>query len=143
MSPQTSTNVQKSQDTFWNSAEFAARLRQERTRTGLNQKDFGALGGATLDSQSRYETGKNTPSAEYLAGLAANQVDVNFILTGDRSDSAALPADASELLDDYFGLGSGMRTLARALVRTVRVSGPLPATTVHTPALTFQAEERG
>ncbi len=123
MSRQTSGKRQKSQGTFWNIAEFSARLRAERGRLGLNQAEFGALAGATLDSQSRYELAKNQPNAEYLAGLAAKGVDILFLLTGLHTDSGQLDADASALLDDFFALDRIGRRLAGDIMRTIRANG--------------------
>ena len=60
------------------------RLAYERSRLGLNQTEFGAIGGVTLNTQNRYETGKRTPDADYLERIAKAGVDVHFILTGER-----------------------------------------------------------
>jgi transcriptional regulator with XRE-family HTH domain len=146
MSPQTSTNTQTSQVDFWKSAEFCHRLRAERVRKGLNQKDFAALGGATLDSQSRYETGKNQPSAEYLARLASNRVDVSYLLTGVRGGGDSLASDAAQLLNDYHRLPADKQDLARALIRTmVEQQAPAadaPRSTVHSRQFDYRGEDR-
>lgn len=65
--------------------EFSKRLREERKRLKLNQNDFGALSGVTLDTQSNYETGKRNPDSAYLSAIAKHGVDVGYILTGVRS----------------------------------------------------------
>lgn len=59
------------------------RRREERRRIGLNQTDFGALGGVSKGSQILYEK-DFAPSADYLALLAAHGVDILYILTGVR-----------------------------------------------------------
>ena len=71
--------------------EMAARLRNERKARGLNQADFGALGGVTLQTQSRYEKAETEPGAAYFAQLAAAQIDIAFILTGVRSSDSLQP----------------------------------------------------
>jgi transcriptional regulator with XRE-family HTH domain len=66
-----------------------ARLREERTRFGLNQEDFGAFGGVTRNSQQAYEAGRRAFDISYLAHLADRGVDIGYVMTGDRS----LPKD--------------------------------------------------
>lgn len=61
------------------------RLREERERLGLNQTEFGALGGVRKQAQIKYEKGARKPDAKYLEGIAAAGVDVGYILTGDRA----------------------------------------------------------
>lgn len=119
MSPQSSGKDRKSQGGIWKSPEFAARLRQERQRTGLNQKDFGSKNGVTLDSQNRYETGKNQPNAEYLATLAQNGIDVLYILTGERIGGDRLDPEAAALVSHYLSLPAHYRQMARSVIRTM------------------------
>ncbi|MEH6490736.1 helix-turn-helix domain-containing protein [Halopseudomonas sp.] len=68
------------------------RLRAERERLGLNQEEFGQLGGVNRNSQANYEKGKRSPDAEYLAAVAKHGVDILHVVTGSRA-----PAE-------YFGL---------------------------------------
>ena len=78
------------------------RLREERERLGLNQVEFGAVGGVKKLAQINYEKGERHPDSAYLAAIAAAGADVLYILTGERS--SAQPAhDAAEqvLLDSY------------------------------------------
>lgn len=56
----------------------------ERLRLGLTQPQLAAVGGVSKGSQILYEKG-NAPTADYLAGIAALGVDIQFVLTGDRS----------------------------------------------------------
>ncbi|MCQ3000396.1 helix-turn-helix domain-containing protein [Pseudomonas syringae] len=87
--------------------EIGRRLRQERKRLGLSQKEMGELGGVAANAQGKYESGERAPRADYLAALAKAGVDVLFVLTSRRSarvqiDSAFSKVDAvpinSELL---------------------------------------------
>jgi len=91
------------------------RLRKERERFGLNQADFGALGGVKKLAQFNYEKGERQPDSAYLAALAAHGVDVLYVLTGQRVPASLLSAapvacpppgpvlntDEAELLADY------------------------------------------
>lgn len=60
------------------------RLKQERSRLGLNQTEFAALGFVTKDSQLNYEVGRRSPDSAYLSALADHGVDVLYVLTGRR-----------------------------------------------------------
>ena len=50
-------------------AGLGERLRRVRQDKGLNQKDFGGLGGVGLTTQQQYENGKTPPNAEYFTGF--------------------------------------------------------------------------
>lgn len=66
-------------------ATTGERLREERQRLGMNQTDFGVIGGVTRDAQSNYEASRRHPDALYLSAIAAVGADVGYILTGVRS----------------------------------------------------------
>lgn len=73
---------------------------------GLNQEDFGRLGGVKKNAQHNYEAGERQPSAGYLAALAAAGADVLYILTGERRPdlpvvpAAELPSEVKARLRD-------------------------------------------
>jgi transcriptional regulator with XRE-family HTH domain len=94
----------KGQYVLGNTAEIVARLREERRRLGLNQTVFGRLGGVSLDTQNRYESGKTTPDSEYLARLIPEGVDVLYILTGERQSAEGLGPGASRIVSAYLRL---------------------------------------
>jgi transcriptional regulator with XRE-family HTH domain len=86
------------------------RLREERERLGLSQSDFAEIAqkmgvsGATRQSQSNYEKGKQTPAVTYLAAIASSGADVQYILTGIRATPQAQPTISpreAALLDNY------------------------------------------
>ncbi|WP_395608126.1 helix-turn-helix domain-containing protein [Pseudomonas sp. B22129] len=58
------------------------RLRQERERLGLSQKNFGEIGGVEANAQGKYESGGRAPKADYLSRVAERGVDILFVLTG-------------------------------------------------------------
>jgi transcriptional regulator with XRE-family HTH domain len=64
---------------------FASRLRVERLSRKMTQAGFGAMGGVGRLSQFKYEHGDAGPNVEYLQRLVGHGIDVNFLLTGDRS----------------------------------------------------------
>ena len=75
-------------------------LKEERQRLGMNQEDFAAVGGLKRRAQTLYEQDERAPDALYLRALAAIGVDVHYILTGERLQSA-VTSDERELLDGY------------------------------------------
>ncbi|MDN2695091.1 helix-turn-helix domain-containing protein [Janthinobacterium sp. SUN073] len=75
-------------------------LKEERQRLGMNQEDFAAVGGLKRRAQTLYEQDERAPDALYLRALAGIGVDVHYILTGERLQSA-VTYDERELLDGY------------------------------------------
>jgi transcriptional regulator with XRE-family HTH domain len=74
-------------------SNFGSRLREERKKTGLNQEDYGSIGGVKKGAQLNYETGERYPDAAYLEKIAAAGADVQYIVTGVRSVN--LPASGT------------------------------------------------
>jgi transcriptional regulator with XRE-family HTH domain len=64
--------------------EFGERLKHERSRLGLNQSEFAALGGVQQRAQYQYEKGMRRPNSDYLSAIAAAGVDVCYLLTGEK-----------------------------------------------------------
>jgi transcriptional regulator with XRE-family HTH domain len=62
------------------------RLREERERLDLSQVAIAALAGVSRVSQGNYESGKRKPKADYWNAVASIGVDVQYVLTGTRSD---------------------------------------------------------
>lgn len=82
-----------SQDLSTKIKEAGKRLREERTRLGFNQADFAALGGVSLNTQTRYETGSGTADMSYLLSVAGHGVDVAYVVTGRRFDAQLEPEE--------------------------------------------------
>ncbi|MDQ0250943.1 transcriptional regulator with XRE-family HTH domain [Sphingomonas kyeonggiensis] len=123
---------------LFNLVEFSSRLRAERKTKGLNQTEFGRLGGVGLQTQSRYEKAETEPGAEYFANLAGAGVDVHFVLTGRRarelfSESQTELIDLIALLDDADQ--SAILHLTRSLAQRAPASARL-----HTPNAEFRGE---
>lgn len=66
---------------------LGGRLREERTRLGMSQEQFGALGGVRKQAQIKYEKGERKPDSAYFEGIAAAGADIGFILTGQPSEA--------------------------------------------------------
>lgn len=64
---------------------IGTRLRQERRRLGLSQREMGQIGGVAANAQGKYESGDRMPKADYLAALAGAGVDVLYVLTSRHS----------------------------------------------------------
>jgi transcriptional regulator with XRE-family HTH domain len=79
---------------------LGGRLRQERTRLGMTQEAFAAIGGVRKLSQISYEQDKTLPDAGYLIALAAIGVDVQYVMFGKPSIEV-LADDENELLIGY------------------------------------------
>jgi transcriptional regulator with XRE-family HTH domain len=69
--------------------DIHTRLREERERLGLLQKDVASLVGMTPRAQLMYESGERHPDSLYLATIAEAGFDILYILTGDRTAQAA------------------------------------------------------
>lgn len=68
------------------------RLRAERERLNLMQKEVAAQAGLTPRVQVMYEAGERHPDTRYLLRLQAGGFDVPYILTGERTPATALQA---------------------------------------------------
>lgn len=98
------------------------RLKVERQRLDLNQTEMGELGGVLKQAQIKYEKGERFPDAAYLAAIAQQGADVQFIVTGIRSESVpALDSAERVLLENY------RRCAKNAQVNLVQTSALLAA----------------
>ena len=66
---------------------FILRLKALREGKGLNQEEFGALGGVKKGAQGLYETGKTSPTVDYLFNLSQHGINIAHLLTGQRADA--------------------------------------------------------
>lgn len=119
---------------------FGGRLAEERKRLGLKQSEFADLVGTDVPKQSLYETGKRELRADYLARLAEADVDVVYVLTGQRSGGDRIAPDASELLSSYLSLPAEMQHALLSLVRTMRDQLIRPSgATLHARSSNYRA----
>jgi len=89
---------------FSKAMSFGGRLAEERKRLGLKQADFAALVGTDVPKQSLYENDRRELRADYLARLADADIDVIYVLTGQRSEGGWLSQGASDLLSAFLCL---------------------------------------
>ncbi len=62
------------------------RLKEERERFRLTQQQLADIAGVHRNAQGNYETGARKPDLSYLEKISAYGLDVNYIITGFRSD---------------------------------------------------------
>ncbi|TCM61888.1 helix-turn-helix protein [Acinetobacter calcoaceticus] len=79
---------------------IGSRIKEERTRLGLNQPDFAALANSSKRTLIDWEKEVSSPTAVQMAALAQSGVDVQYVITGLRS-SNALPTDETLVLEKY------------------------------------------
>ncbi|WP_299833507.1 helix-turn-helix transcriptional regulator [Pseudomonas sp.] len=63
---------------------FGKRLRAERVRLNLTQKELARLCGVQANAQGHYENGERHPGSGYLTALIRYGVDVMYVLVGAR-----------------------------------------------------------
>lgn len=97
--------------------ERGERLRLERSKLGLSQKDFAALFDKKWMAVLRYEKGERVMNQEDLEALHKEGVDVWFLLTGERNRPDLLSEDAKELLKLWDQVDPAQRATLLTLVR--------------------------
>ncbi len=100
---------------------IGSRLRRERERLGMSQKVFGEIGGVEANAQGKYESGDRAPKADYLSRVAAQGVDVLYVLTGSRIPVHVghLSQTEEKVLDSYRALFKEDQDAIRRLTMTL------------------------
>lgn len=100
---------------------FAIRLRSERKRLGLTQREFAHLGGVEAGAQIRYEKGERLPRVGYLEAVSAVGVDMAYLLTGRLGVvcSDTLSTEEMALLACFRGMSPNDRAALRQLTDSV------------------------
>ncbi|MCG8996379.1 helix-turn-helix domain-containing protein [Laribacter hongkongensis] len=109
-------------------SELGARLRAEKLRLGLTQRDMARLGGVSPATYSGYENNKSVPTLEFVIQLANHGVDPWFLMFGVPSPDALAP-DEGLLLMDYRSLGPQEKFKASVAIRQLGLSGSASAAT--------------
>lgn len=94
---------------------IGGRLAKERDLKGWSQTVCGQLGGVTKQTQIKYELNQSSPDSEYLARLHRQGVDVLYVVTGDR-DQSALDDEHQNLLDAYMDAPDHLKRAAFAVL---------------------------
>ena len=110
--------------------DVGSRLRSERERLRLNQEDFGSLAGVTRNSQQTYEAGKRPFSVSYLLALKEHQVDIVYVLVGERS-AGGLSEEQAKIVSAFDTLESANRQALLQLACSL-AGHPVPARTNRT-----------
>lgn len=97
----------------------------------MNQTIFAALGGITKETQLKYENGSRRPDTAYLEAIATHGVDVAYLLTGRRIESA-LATDEEALLAGYRSLDAKGRAGVLGLIGGMTQAAPATPKAVET-----------
>ena len=81
-------------------SEFSSRLKEERKRLKLTQKQLIAAVGSNQQSIVNYEKGEQQPGALFLQRIAMLGFDMQYIFTGQRGQMPLTPEE-KELLRLY------------------------------------------
>jgi transcriptional regulator with XRE-family HTH domain len=120
---------------------FGARLAEERKRLGLKQAEFAALVGTDVPKQSLYENDRRELRADYLARLADAQVDVVYVLTGQRMEGDWLGQGASDLLSAYLALPPDLQEVLLQFVSGLREHLSGTQRTLHNSRSSYRTRE--
>jgi transcriptional regulator with XRE-family HTH domain len=101
---------------------FGTRLHNERKRLGFTQEAFGNLGGVERNAQSEYESDKVFPKADYLMSLAGQQVDVVYLIYGERADFSG-SRQVKELITVIAALPPAQQALGFIMLNLLKRSG--------------------
>lgn len=79
------------------------RLKEERQLIRLNQTDLAEQCGVSKNTQLAYEKGERSPDAAYLAKAAALEMDVLYVVTGERKPlpNTCLSSDPAAFFEVY------------------------------------------
>lgn len=94
---------------------FGKKLKDERTRLGMNQEDFAIAGGVTKNTQLAYEQGARPPDVTYLFKIADMGVDLFFLLAREK-DWSGLAPEVTELITVFKDLAPQQQALAFAMM---------------------------
>lgn len=67
--------------------DIAERLKEVRLSLKMNQTEFSELAGVAQNTQVNYEKGTRVPDAQYLNNIAKAGCDVQYIITGIKSNT--------------------------------------------------------
>ncbi len=91
------------------------RLKEERKRLSIKQKELASWIGCTPQTLLKYEKNTLGISVNLLNKLASRGFDIQYIVTGVRSDSA-YSDDEKELLELYRNAQSSLQVGAKAML---------------------------
>ena len=105
----------------------ASRLKSERKRLQLNQAEAADLCGVIRGTWGKYERGILVPGGNALVCFAANGADIQYILTGKRSQGYALTPDEENLINHFRNAPPNLKVAAVAGL----IAGSAPTTSIN------------
>jgi transcriptional regulator with XRE-family HTH domain len=108
-------------------SEIGPRLREERERLKLTQRAFGEIGGVEPNAQGKYENGERWPRSDYLVAIAGHDVDVLYVLTGQRQAllDGQLADEEARLLASFRSLPEPARRALAGMAETIAAMVPV------------------
>lgn len=104
--------------------DVGMRLRLERERLDLSVTEMGTRAGKNRQTQMRYETGVNSPTAAYLQMLEPLGVDIGYVLTGFPSE---LHDDEAQILARFRAASPEIRRAALSVLASATADVGIPA----------------
>lgn len=101
--------------------DFATRLKEERKRLKLKQKEFAEELGMTVQGIINYEKGARKPSLEYIDALIKKGADIQYIYTGERSESV-LTKEEQNILSLYKEAPEAIKQAVQAVLLSGNVA---------------------
>lgn len=97
------------------------RLKEERKRLKIKQKDFAEELEMSVQGIIQYEKGARKPSLEYIDALIKKGADIQYIYTGVRSENLL-----SDELKEIIRLYSEASESIKSAVKTILLNGTNP-----------------
>ena len=120
---------------------FFERLREERQRLGISQTAFAELAGVQKRAQINYESGERSPDAAYLAAIAAEGVDVLYLLTGTPAAKAKVAVvTPGQISLDRSRFTAAMVAVEEGLTETRRTLPPKKKIELYLAAYALMAQ---
>ena len=95
---------------------FGQRLKTERERLGLTQKELAEAVSISYVTQSNYETGKRKPDTKYIASIATIGFDLKYLFTDTREENSPLAPEERVVLQCYREASPAIRKAALAVL---------------------------
>lgn len=103
--------------------DIGERLRIERERLGLNQTQMAELFGKHKNTQMKYESNEQSPTAATLATLAEKGVDLHFLFYGSYCEAAA-KGNTQAMLNIFNALPASQQAMAFGVLSMIRAVTP-------------------
>jgi transcriptional regulator with XRE-family HTH domain len=82
--------------------EMGVRLKSERQKLNITQRDLAKIGGVQPNAQGKYESGKRYPRADYLEKISLIGIDILYVVAGRYTPPSNLSEAATlSAIDDF------------------------------------------